>query len=252
MLTARRKADHNPTSSLLLRLCLLAGVLALGLTKALAADPLRVAVAANFREAAQTLAERYEAEYAQTVTLSSASTGALAAQLRNGAPFDLLLAADRERPNTLYRDGLALDKPVCFARGSLVLLGNDDLNAALTTPALRIAIANPVTAPYGAAALQVLEREAFSEVPRRLLRGGNVLQAYQYFATGAANLALVARSVSPDAGLSIPQDWHAPIEQYALVSARSAQAREARQFLAYLLSDSAQPVLQERGYQQCS
>jgi molybdate transport system substrate-binding protein len=213
---------------------------------------LRVAVAANFRATAEALREQIERAGAGPITLSSASTGVLAAQLRSGAPFDLLLAADAERPAALHDEGFGAGAPVCYAVGQLVLLGADDIEQALAAPDQRIAIANPATAPYGAAAAAVLARDPFAAADHRLLRGANVLQAYQYFASGAAQLALVARSLSPDTGLLIPAHWHPRIAQYALISARSTQPERARAFLDFIGSDAARPLLAARGYLPCS
>ena len=217
------------------------------------AEPLRVAVAANFRNTAEALRELYRDEGYGELTISSASTGVLAAQLRSGAPFDVLLAADRERPQALFREGFALDSPSCYAQGSLVLLGTENIDSALADSQQSIAIANPLSAPYGAAAVEVLGRPGFAGVDkRRVLRGGNVLQAYQYFESGAADLALVARSLSPEQGLPIPSQWHAPIEQFALISRRSQQPELARTFLRILGSAEAAPILTANGYAPCS
>jgi molybdate transport system substrate-binding protein len=215
-------------------------------------NTLHLAVAANFRSAAQQIAAPFEVAHRVTVTISSASTGVLAAQLQAGAPFDLLLAADRARPALLHRRGLAATGPSCYAVGSLVLLGAAEINAALSDPALSIAIANPATAPYGTAALSVLTRDAFAGAgARRVIRGSNVQQALQFFDSGAADLALVARSLRPDA-LPVPSQWHAPIEQYALIPSRSAQPALARAFLDHMDSPGSQQVLAALGYGPCS
>jgi molybdate transport system substrate-binding protein len=217
------------------------------------ATTLRVGVAANFRATAEALATEFVAGKSDRIVFSSASTGVLAAQLRSGAPFDLMLAADRERPEALHREGFASGEPRCYAGGTLVLLGATDMHAALSDPLRRLAIANPATAPYGAAAVEVLARDSFaSGAGRRLIRGANVLQAYQYFHSGAADLALVARSLSPDAGIRVPQEWHLPIVQYALINARSEQPELAREFLNYITGSDAANVLSQRGYLPCS
>jgi molybdate transport system substrate-binding protein len=215
-------------------------------------EPLRIAVAANFRAAAEQLGERFGATTGQPVVVSSASTGVLAAQLRNGAPFDLLLAADQARPQMLVDEGVAIAPTRCYALGSLVLLGAESINAALADAGKSIAIANPRSAPYGAAALAVLERQGFADAQtRRVVMGSNVQQAYQFYAAGAADLGLVARSLSPQAGLPIPTDWHPRIEQHVIVSAASTQTALADSFIAYLLSPEAEPILQSFGYKSC-
>lgn len=216
------------------------------------AEVLRIAVAANFRATAEAIGAEFAAGRNLRLTISSASTGVLAAQLRAGAPFDLLLAADRERPEALAQDGFTAGLPRCYARGSLVLLGADTLEAPLGDASLSIAIANPATAPYGAAALAVLQREGFAgPQSRRVVRGGNVLQALQYFESGAADMALVASSLRPGTGIAVPDDWHPPIDQYAVISASSDNNILAEAFLAYLSQEPAQAAMTSRGYQPC-
>ncbi|MFT7321859.1 MAG: molybdate transport system substrate-binding protein [Congregibacter sp.] len=213
---------------------------------------LRLAVAANFRAAAEQLGDHFTTNTGVPVQISSASTGVLVAQMRRGAPFDLLLAADQARPQALVDDGSSPGPAHCYALGSLVLLGADSM-AALANPAKSIAIANPRSAPYGAAAMAILAREDFTSASeRRIVRGSNVQQAMQFYSSGGAELALVARSLSPSSGLPIPTDWHSRIEQYAVVNARSQQPENAQAFLDYLLSPEAAPVLTSLGYQPCS
>ncbi|MEQ8262302.1 molybdate ABC transporter substrate-binding protein [Pseudohaliea sp.] len=229
--------------ALLLSLCLLA--------LPAVAEPLRVAVAANFRATAERAGAAFERETGTSVLLSSAATGMLYNQLRHGAPFDLFLAADAERPRRLAEEGVGLAASRrCYARGRLVLLGGP--LAALATPGQRVAIANPTVAPYGVAAEAVLARPPFAEIERRLLRGASVQQAWQFHATGAANLALVARSLVGDgeASASIPADWHAPIEQQGIVVA-GGREESAGAFLAWLTGPSARPILDRDGYDPC-
>jgi molybdate transport system substrate-binding protein len=215
------------------------------------AEALHIAVAANFRSAAEAVAGRFSATAGDKVIISAASTGVLAAQLRRGAPFDLLLAADQKRPQALVADGFAAGAARCYARGTLVLLGADRIEA-LADPHLSLAIANPVTAPYGAAAQAVLARNTFSAAAqRRVVRGANVAQAYQFYRSGAADLALVARSLAGREGIAIPADWHPPITQYAVVSARSDRAAQAQAFLDFLDTAAGRELLSERGYEPC-
>jgi molybdate transport system substrate-binding protein len=211
-----------------------------------------VAVAANFRAAAEQLGERFTADTGIAVVVSSASTGVLVAQLRHGAPFDLLLAADQARPQALVDDAIGLGPTQCYALGSLVLLGSDSINAALADGSKSIAIANPRSAPYGAAALAVLNRDGFAGPDdRRVVMGSNVQQAFQFYDSGAADLALVARSLSPQRGLPIPGEWHPRIEQHAVISAATDQLETAQRFMAFILSSSARLLLQSFGYERC-
>jgi molybdate transport system substrate-binding protein len=231
--------------------------------------PLRLAVAANFRSTAELLAKEFSAAHGIDVAISSAATGILAAQWRRGAPFDLMLAADRARPAALAREGLSQGESHCYAIGSLVLLGagseqgalasslaptlTSTLASALANPSLSIAIANPRSAPYGTAAIAVLEREGFAGPDaRRVVMGSNVQQAYQFYASGAADLALVARSLSPGNGLAVPSDWHPAIEQHAIVNAASTQGKQANELLAFMRTPAGVRVLEQYGYQPCS
>lgn len=220
------------------------------------AAPLRIAVAANFRAPAEQLAREFQQQSGVSSRIITASTGILATQLRRGAPFDLLLAADQQRPQALASDGFSLGEARCYARGSLVLLGADTLNGLHLKKQQRIAIANPRSAPYGQAAQQVLLRlipeKQQANMDRQIVSGNNVQQAYQFYSSGAASLALVARSLSDGQGVPIPQDWHSPIRQFAIVSASSQQVAVAEQFLKFLLSPQATTTLQRFGYQPCS
>lgn len=215
--------------------------------------PLHIAVASNFRAAAIEVGQLFEAQSGTPVTLSSAASGMLAAQILEGAPFDLFLSADEVRARAVIGTGEGRDEPICYARGSLVLLGADDLNAALTDASLSVAIGNPRSAPYGVAADAVLRREGFAgPEQRRIVQGANVQQALQFFERGATDLALVAKALSSDQGIDIPAAWHPPIDQFAVVIARDGRAARAREFLTFLRSESVQSLLGDLGYQRCS
>lgn len=145
-----------------------------------AGEPLRIAVSANFRGTLQQISDMFQQETGTRVVLSSGSTGVLYSQILHGAPFDLFFAADRESTVKLasLERGPATGQPFCYARGSLVLAGGDGRLAQLKNPALSVAIANPVTAPYGVAAMAVLARPEFAVGKnRKLVRGTNVVQA---------------------------------------------------------------------------
>lgn len=217
-----------------------------------AAKPLRIAVAANFRGAAQALLAASGLEEQVDTRVSSAASGVLAAQISNGAPFDLFLSADRERPAALNAAGIGQKDPVCYARGRLALMGAADLESALADPDLSIAIANPRSAPYGQAAASVLARPDFADMSRRrVLRAANVLQALQFFDSGASDLALVARSVAGERGLEIPRSMHPPIDQYALVLSAGRRGKHAERFLSFLGTTRGRETLETLGYEVC-
>lgn len=211
-----------------------------------AAEPLRVAVAANFRATLETISARFQAETGHQVRISSASTGVLATQILHGAPFDLFLAADEQAPAALIRAGIGRVSE-CYASGELVLVGGSLQQ--LSDPAMSLSIANPDSAPYGRAALEVLARPEFEPGgPRKLVRGSNVLQAYQFWHSGAVDLALVARSLAPDAKARIPHEWYTPLEQHLLLLRESPAASA---YLKWLRSDTVRSLILQAGYRPC-
>jgi molybdate transport system substrate-binding protein len=212
-----------------------------------AAEPLRVAVAANFRLTLEQINRRFEERSGHRVLLSSGATGALYTQILQGAPFHLFFAADRDRPRRLAAAGLAGIE--CYARGRLVLVGGG--LAELADPARSLAIANPDTAPYGAAALEVLARPEFAAGgSRRLVRGQNVAQAYQFWLTGGADLALVSRSLAPG-GVTVPVGWHAPVDQYLAVLEHRAGSAPVRAYMDWIRSDTVRSLIVDAGYDPC-
>ena len=222
------------------------------LSAAVSASPLRVAVAANFATTARSLGAAFEAASGHRLDVSIASTGVLASQILHGAPFDVFLSADAEGPALLARHQRAEPgSRFCYAAGKLVLLGGTLQD--LENPGKSLAVANPATAPYGRAAFEVLAREPFNRAAeRRLLRGTNVLQAYQFWSSGGADLGLVAASITGGEGIEIPGDWHAPIEQHAILLSAGRGKPAATEFLAFLGSGSAREMIAAAGYRACS
>ena len=232
------------------------GTLLLSLSSALA-DPIHIAVASNFSDAARALAARFEARRGERISLVLGSTGKLYAQIRHGAPFAAFLAADAERPRLLERQGLARPgSRFTYAVGRLVLWSPrpgyvDPRGEVLAKGDFRhLAIANPRLAPYGRAARQVLEGLGlWTALQDRLVRGENVGQAFQFVRSGNAELGLVALSQARRAGggsyWQPPAGSHAPIEQQAV---RLTDAPAARAFLAFLRSDEGRGLIHSFGY----
>lgn len=236
---------------------------ALCLSPAVRADDALVAVASNFSEPAGALAEAFTAATGHTVTLTPGSTGRLHAQITQGAPFDVFLAADAIRPAQLERDGLAVaGTRQTYAVGQLVLWAH----AAGPMPPLerleagrfrRLAIANPDLAPYGSAAMQALEHLALpGSVSDRLVMGENIAQAFAFVVTGNADLGFVALSQveSPSFGRAgqyqrIPADWHDPIRQDAVLLRHGSDNPAARAWLDFLQTEEAATILDQFGYQ---
>ncbi len=224
------------------------------------AEKIHVAVASNFTGAIETLSERFEAKTGHTVTLIFGSTGKHYAQIENGAPFDVFLAADVRRPQRMEQDGIALPGTrFTYAVGKVVLwsprVGYVDPKAnVLERGGFRhLAIANPTLAPYGKAAQEVLQaRGVWDELSGRIVRGENIGQALQFIRSGNAELGFVAWSQVKRPGRSvegswweIPQTLYSPIEQQAVLLKDS---KAARAFLLYIRSDEARDVIRGYGY----
>ena len=184
---------------------------------ALAADTIRVAAAANFKPTLQAMSQAFMLENGYRLKFSSASTGVLSSQVLHGAPFDLLFAADQASTELIADAGIG-EQPFCYALGQLSLVGDAAGLSDLADPALSLAIPNPAAAPYGRAAMQVLERPEFRDgASRKLVRGNNAIQAFQFWHSGSVNLALIPRSLAPAQATDVPRQWHSPLAQYAMV-----------------------------------
>lgn len=222
-----------------------------------AAPRLRVAVAANFAGTLEELAADYRAESGVAVDVIAASTGKHLAQIEQGAPFDLFLAADSAAPRRLEDGGFAVPgTSECYAIGVLVLAGLDldapDLATALAAPRAgrRLAIANPDTAPYGAAAREALERSgALAAWEGGLVQGESVAQTLQFIESGAAELGFVALAQVLERPrlrwLRVPASLHAPLRQ-DLALLRDGPA--ARDFLAFLRRPETRARIAAAGY----
>lgn len=226
----------------------------------LAADTITVAVASNFSRPAAELAARFEGETGVIVRISNGSTGKLYAQIVNGAPFDVFLAADSERPKLLEETGHAVaESRFTYAQGALVLWSRDakDCLAALADEdSGHVALANPKTAPYGTAAVEFLESECgWESVSARAVYGENINQTLQFVATGNAVVGFIAKSQLgapqlPESGCvwEVPVSSYSVIEQQAVLLERAASNDHARRFLEYLRSDDASDIMSRRGY----
>jgi molybdate transport system substrate-binding protein len=239
-------------------------VAALGVLCGCSAEPdraptVRIAVASSFSGVLDELAQEFEAASGIRVVASAGATGKLEAQIRHGAPFELLLAADAVRPARLEADGHAVaGTRFCYARGRLALRGQGVAvgdGAALLRGGrfTRLAIANPETAPYGAAALAVLRALRIDRaVETKLVIAESATQALLFVRSGGAELgfvplALVRREPATRHWL-VPEDLHAPIDQEAVLLRDGAASAEARAFLTFLRSADARRVIESHGY----
>jgi molybdate transport system substrate-binding protein len=234
-----------------------AALLLLLLAAPVQGDEVHVAVATNFAKTARALGAAFEAELGDTVVVSEGSTGKLYAQIVNGAPYEVFLSADAERPRRLVEEGRArAGTAFTYALGQLVLWSPDAERvpdaSALRGDFRHLSIANPELAPYGAAARDTLRKLGlWDALQPRLVRGEDVGQAYQFVATGNAELGFVALSQVQGAGGSqwrVPADHHAPLEQQAVLLERGADDDVARSFLAFLQGESARRQIAAAGY----
>ena len=228
-----------------------------------AAQQLQVAVAANFAVPAKTLATRFEQQSAYRVALSTGSTGKFYAQIKNGAPYDVLLSADQETPARLEKESLAMvGQTFTYAVGKLVLWSRqaglvDGRGEVLRSESFRrLSIANPRLAPYGAAAQEVMEKlGVWKSLQPKLVFGENIAQAYQFVSSGNAELGFVAYSQIREPGKEavgsfwlVPRTLHAPLRQDAALLKRAEQSAAAREFLAFVRSGAARELIQAYGY----
>lgn len=227
------------------------------------AAEVQLAVASNFTAPMRAIAERFERDTGHQLLLAFGSTGKLYAQIHNGAPFDVLLAADDKVPAQLEATGLGVvGTRFTYAIGTLVLWSAregyvDDQGAVLAQRSFRhLAIANPKTAPYGAAAMATLEKlEQVDSIRGKLVQGENIAQTHQFVASGNAELGFVALSQVLDDGRIrqgsawiVPAHYHPPIRQDALLLAHGRDNPAARALLDYLRSAAATDVINAYGY----
>jgi molybdate transport system substrate-binding protein len=224
------------------------------------AEETTIAVAANFTSAAKRLGAAFEASSGHRVVFSFGSTGQLYAQIAHGAPFDAFLAADEARPERAVADDLGVEGTrFTYAIGVLVLWSADPdridgTPAVLSDPTLRhVAIANPATAPYGAAAIETMRALGVLEgLESRLVAGKSISQTYQFVATGNAPVGFIAASQVKvdDTGShwAVPEDMHGPLRQDAVLLEHGRDNEAAKAFLEFLRGAEAIKMIEELGY----
>lgn len=224
-----------------------------------AAGEARIAVAANFTATARAIGEAFTNRTGHQPIFSFGASGQLFAQIRQGAPFELLLSADEIHPERAIAEGLGVPGTAfTYAIGRLALHSAEPDRVtgpeALASDTFhRLAIANPQVAPYGAAALEVLRHLGLAErLMPKLVQGQSVTQAYQFIATGNAELGFVALAqlAGSEAGSTwvVPQELHAPIRQHAVLLRAGEASPAARAFLAFLRGDEAAAIIRGHGY----
>ncbi len=223
------------------------------------AETALVAVATNFSEVIEVVKSDFEATHEHTLTIITGSTGKLYAQIVNGAPFDVFMAADQMRPMRLVEDGHAIGSRFTYATGQLALwsIGANQIGeGALSQPFRHLAIANPQLAPYGAAAKEALSALGLLEkLQGRIVMGENIGQTHALIASGNAELGIVAlayaispRNMAAGSYWIIPSDLYEPIHQDAVLTQHAQDNAAASAFTAYLQSDPAKEIIRSNGY----
>ena len=229
------------------------------------AEEFEVAVAANFSDPMQEIAAGFEKESGHRVKLIFGATGMLYAEIKNGAPFDVLIAADSETPKKLVRQGEAIaESEFTYAIGKLVLWSPkpklvDGEGKVLTAGAFEhLAICNPKLAPYGAASEEAMRALGVYETLKpKIVEGQNVTQAYQFVASGAAELGFVALSQVFRSGKLqgsgsawiVPANLYSPIRQDAVILNKGKGKPGPAELMEYLRSEAARTIIRSYGYE---
>jgi molybdate transport system substrate-binding protein len=229
------------------------------------AQDARLAVASNFVNTVQVLVLKFSEQTSYKISVSAASTGKFYAQIRQAAPFDVFLAADRQTPERLVNEGFAVkDTLFDYARGRLVFVSQTPSSTASAEQLLRqaqfkrLAMANPELAPYGLAAQQTLEALGLlPKVQARLVMGENIGQAAHFVFSGNADAGLLPRAFALETpeqkklyqnSWLVPESLHQPIIQTAVLLNRGQHNQAARAFMQYLQQPEAQGIITSHGY----
>jgi molybdate transport system substrate-binding protein len=226
---------------------------------------IKIAVAANVSYAFESLKKEFNKLYPNTkVQVILGSSGKLSAQIRKGAPYQLFMSANMKYPQSLYKDGFALTKPIVYAQGSLAILSSkkqdfsQGINIVKKEKVKRIAVANPKTAPYGKAAIEALKNaKIYNDVKGKLIYAETVSQTVAY-TLSAVDIGFVAKSA-----LYIPKmkrfkrgiNWievdpklYTSINQGIVILKNGKESREVMAFYNFILSKRAKKIFEDFGY----
>lgn len=223
---------------------------------------IKVAVAANLQPVIKALAQDFKQKTGITIEPIIGASGNLTAQVRNGAPFDIFLSADMIFPETLFKEGFSIKKPVDYAQGRLIICSVQDIGfenwtrLLLTARIKKIAIANPAIAPYGKAASEVLRKKGISdEVKTKIVTGESISQVNTYITTGVADVGFTTQALVKDPNNKTKLYWelidpklYTPIEQGMVLLKHGETNADAEKFYQYVLSDAAKAFFKEYGY----
>lgn len=237
----------------------LAAPIAISVLTAVQAGEVKVAVAANFTEPAKEIAQSFEKATGHKAVLSFGATGQFFAQITQGAPFEILVSADRATPAKAVAEGHAVGGTAfTYAIGKLVLYSKTqgltlDARSLMEVKFAKLAIANPATAPYGGAAVETLKAlGVYEAVQAKIVQGNNIAQAFQFVETGNAEVGFVALSqvafVEGGSRWIVPANLYAPIAQDAVLLKTGASNDTAVAFLTFLKGPDARKVIEKFGY----
>ena len=238
---------------------LIAGIFLVFGLRNVRADTVRVAVASNFTETARELAQAFRNNTGHEAVLSFGASGQFYAQIKEGAPFEVFLSADDSRPKKLVDDNLGIaNEEFTYAVGKLVLWSRKS-GLSLNEETLKkgefskIAIANPVAAPYGAAAVEVMKAlDVYDELLPKIVQGNSIAQTFQFVNTDNAELGFIALSQIPNrkegSWWIVPGKYYKQINQDAVLLKSGAKNNAAIAFMAFLRSSVAHSIIQKSGY----
>ena len=242
---------------------LIAGLLSLGLSACAFAEEVQVAVAANFTAPMKAIAADFEKATGHKVVATFGATGKFYAQIVNGAPFDIFLAADDETPARLEKEnGTVAGSRFTYAIGKLALWSAkpdfvDARGEVLKKGAFEhLALANPKLAPYGAAAFEAMGKLGLLEkLQPKFVQGDSIGQTFSFISTGNAELGFVALSqvyeagkIKSGSGWIVPASLHHPIRQDAVILSKGKDNKAAAALLDYLKSEPAKALIRSYGY----
>ncbi|MEA3288786.1 MAG: molybdate ABC transporter substrate-binding protein [Campylobacterota bacterium] len=230
------------------------------------AGTINIAVAANVSYAIDTLKQQFNKQHPKTkVRVILGSSGKLTAKIKNGAPYDLLMSANMFYPETLYKEGIAVTKPIVYAQGALAILSNNQrsfrhgIKLLKSKLVKRVAIANPKTAPYGKATFEALENAGIlGDVKQKIIYGESISQTVSYTMM-AADVGIIAKSSLYSKKMKkfkqnlhwkeVDKNLYTPIDQGMVILKRAKVNAEVKAFYEFMKSKKAKKILEEFGYQ---
>lgn len=224
-------------------------------------NALTIAVASNMQFAMEKIVNAFEMETNLSCVTVIGSSGKLTAQITEGAPYDIFISANMKYPEELFRTGISKERPVIYAYGKLVIWSNlEGLQPSIEQLQSRgvkhVALPNPKTAPYGAAAMEVLKHHGILEtIEDKLVYGESISQTNQFIISRSAEIGFTAKSVvlssqmkGTGAWVELDQDHYPPLAQ-GVVVLDNERSRLSKQFLDFLFSPEGQNILQKYGYE---